>query len=133
MSQFNSHNKLFNAPGSNLPIIQKLIVIYKLWHDFLPNFPKTSRYTLGSKIDSLFIEITEAIVIASYLPKKEKLSFILKASTKLDLLKFFLQVAWEIKAIDNKKYIIISERLDEIGKMLGGWNKQIKIQTSASK
>jgi len=116
-----------------LPIIQKLIVIYKLWHDFLPSFPKTSRYTLGSKIDSLFIETTEAIVIASYLPKKEKLSFVMKASTKLDLLKFFLQVAWEIKAIDNKKYITISERLDEIGKMLGGWNRQIKIQTSASK
>jgi hypothetical protein len=42
------------------------------------------------------------------------------------LLKFFLQVAWEIKALDNKKYIRLSEKLDEIGKMLGGWLKSIK-------
>lgn len=40
------------------------------------------------------------------------------------MLKFFLRVAWEIKSLDNKKYIIISEHLEEIGKMLGGWQKQ---------
>ncbi|MBL7156492.1 MAG: four helix bundle protein [Candidatus Pacebacteria bacterium] len=127
MSQFNFHYKSFNAPPrSNLTIVQKLIATYKLWHNFLPHFPKTSRYTLGSKIDSLFIEITESVFLASYSKKQQKLSFILKASTKLDLLKFFFQIAWEIKAIDNKKYITLSERLDEIGKMLGGWNKQIQ-------
>lgn len=133
MAQLDFHNYSFNPPRSNLSILQKLIAVYKLWHDFLPNFPKTSRYTLGFKIDSLFIETTEAVVTASYLRSEQKISFVLKASTKLDLLKFFLQVAWEIKALDNKKYILLSERLDEIGKMLGGWNKQIKTQTSASK
>ena len=99
----------------------------------MPHFPKTSRYSLGSKIDSLFIETTEAIVIASYLTSKEKIPFVRKASTKLDLLKFFLQVAWEIKALDNKKYIALSERVDEIGKMLGGWIKQLLKRTSAQK
>jgi len=48
------------------------------------------------------------------------------ASVKLDLLKFFLQIAWEIKSLDNKKYILLSERLNEIGKMLGGWIKALK-------
>lgn len=47
-----------------------------------------------------------------------------KAAAKLDLLKFFLQIAWEIKSLDNKKYILLSEKLDEIGKMLGGWMKK---------
>jgi len=42
------------------------------------------------------------------------------------LLKFFLRISWEIKAVDNKKYIALSERLDEIGKMLGGWIKTTK-------
>ena len=91
------------------------------------------RSTLPVKIDSLFIETTEAIVIASYLTSKEKIPFVRKASTKLDLLKFFLQVAWEIKALDNKKYIALSERVDEIGKMLGGWIKQLLKRTSAQK
>lgn len=43
--------------------------------------------------------------------------------------KFFLQIAWEIKALDNKKYIMLSECLNEIGRMLGGWIKGLKSKT----
>ncbi len=107
-------------------LTQKLIAVYKQWHEFLPHFPKTSRYTLGSKIDALLIETTELVLKASHANKNEKRHFVHQASVKLDLLKFFLQVAWEIKALDNKKYIILSEKLDEIGRMLGGWLKALK-------
>jgi len=101
-----------------------LVAVYKLWHEFLPHFPRKSRYTLGIRIDSLFIETVENIFTASRLPRDQKLPFLQKSSAKLDMLKFFLRVAWEIKSLDNKKYIIISEHLEEIGKMLGGWQKQ---------
>ncbi len=112
-------------PGGNLSLVQKLMSAYKLWHEFLPHFSKTSRYTLGIKIDTLLIEITESILIASRLSKEQKMPFIQKANAKLDLLKFFLQLSWEIKSLDNKKYLLLSERLEEIGKMLGGWQKQL--------
>jgi len=72
----------------------------------------------------LFIETTEFIFTASRLSRDQKLPFLQKASAKLDLLKFFMQIAWEIKSLDNKKYIILSEQLNEIGRMLGGWQKQ---------
>jgi hypothetical protein len=120
------------APAGNLPILQKLVSTYKLWHEFLPHVPKTARYTLGSKIDASFVSLLESIVIASYLPKQEKLPPVKKSTLKLDVLKFFLQVAWEIKALDNKKYIAISEQLLEVGKMLGGWKKQIDKENSAN-
>ena len=97
-----------------------------MWHEFLPNFQKDSRYTIGTKIDSLFLETIELIIKASYSDKLEKLISLKNASVKLDLLKFFLQIAWEIKSLDNKKYILISEKLNEIGKMLGGWIKVLK-------
>jgi len=89
-------------------------------------FPKSSRYTLGIKIDSLFLEVIELIIKASYSDKLEKFISLKNASVKLDLLKFFLQITWEIKSLDNKKYILISEKMNEIGKMLGGWIKALK-------
>ena len=109
--------------GFTLPIIQKLIQAYKLWNEFKNNFPKKSRYTLGAKIDSLFIDAVELLFIASYLNKEQKLPYIQKAGGKLDLLKFFLQISWELKTIDNNKYITLSRYLNEIGKMIGGWIK----------
>lgn len=109
---------------SPLPVIQKLVQTYKLWYECIPHFPKTSRYTIGGKIDALFLEIAEATFTASFLRKEEKLPFIRKAIIKLDVLKFMLQLAWEIKSLDNKKYIALSEPLAEVGRMLGGWYKQ---------
>ena len=118
-------------PNGILPIIGRFILIYKLWHEFLPNFSKTSRYTLGFKIDSYFLETLEAIFIASYLRREQKIPYLQKAIVKLDLLKFFLQISWEIKALDNKKYIALSEPLHEIGRMLGGWKKGLESKTPA--
>ena len=133
MSQFNFHKNYSKVPPPrwNLSIIQKLIEIYKLWHEFLPHFHKTSRYTLGAKIDSLFVEIAELIFIASYSARQEKLPFLQQSSAKLDLMKFFLQLSWEIKALDSKKYSLLSEKIDEIGKMLGGWMRQFTKENPA--
>lgn len=71
------------------------------------------------------MEVVEYVVVASYLPKQDKLPYLKKATLKLDVLKFFLQVAWEIKALDTKKYITLSDHVDEIGRMQGGWIKQL--------
>ena len=90
----------------------------------MPNLAKISRYTLGEKIDTLFLEVIELVYTASFLPKEEKLPHLQRAAVKIDLLKFFFQIGWEIKSLDNKKYIMFSEQLDEIGRMLGGWARQ---------
>ena len=109
--------------------IQKLIAAYKLWNEYFDHLPKKSRYTIGSKVDLLFIETAQLLFTASALPKEQKLSVIQKAVINFDLLKFFLQIAWEIKALENKKYVAISEQLSEVGRMIGGWHKQLISQT----
>ena len=110
---------------ATLPILKRLTAVYRLWHGILPDIAKTSRYTLGEKVDRLFLEIMELLYMASFLPKEQKLPYLQKTVGKLDLLKFFLQLAWEIKVLDNKKYITLSEPLEEIGRMLGGWVRQV--------
>lgn len=115
-----------NVHKYNLSLIQKLKSAYREWYEFLPFFPKTSRYTIGQKIDLLFLEIIEQSIKTGYSDKIEKLIYLKRASFKLDLLKFFVQLSWEMKSLDNKKYISLSEKLDEIGKMIGGWIKSLK-------
>lgn len=132
---FGAHNVSFNSPPplGNLSILRKSVDAYKLWQEYTKYFPKISRYSLGGKADSLFIEMLELVFTAGYLPRTEKLPFIQKAINKSDLLKFFLQISWEVKALDNKKFTTISESINEIGRMLGGWHNKIKKETSAQK
>lgn len=84
-------------------------------------------------MDTLFIETIEAIVSASFLSPHEKLPFIRLAIKKNDTIKILLMMLWETKSLDNKKYIALSIHIDEIGKMLGGWNGQITKQNSPPK
>jgi hypothetical protein len=88
---------------------------------------------LGQKIDNLFVETMEPIITASFLSPTEKLPWVRLAIRKLDTLKIFLMILWETKSIDEKKYILLSEKLNEIGKMLGGWHNQILKQNSLTK
>ena len=100
--------------------------VYVRWYEYYQTIPKTHKHSLGLKIDSIFVEIIEGIAIASFLNKTDKLSWINFSIRKLDTLKILLMVLWETKSLDNKKYINLSTKLDEIGKMLGGWSGQIQ-------
>jgi len=109
-------------PQRLLPVLQRVKDVYTLWYSYYGQLPKTHRYTLGSKIDTFFVEIIEAIAIASFLKPYEKQPYVRLAIRKLDTLKVLLLVLWETKSLDNKKYIALSVKLEEIGTVLCGWN-----------
>jgi hypothetical protein len=106
---------------------------YILWHGYHQTLAKTERYSLGQRIDSLFIESIESIAIAAFLSREEKPPYVRLAIRKVDTLKILLMILWETKSLDDKKYIALSEPLDEIGKMLGGWIGQLQKQNSPDK
>ena len=72
----------------------------------------------------------EAIITASFLNQSEKLPYVHLAIRKIDTLKIFLMLLWETKSMDNKKYIELSLKLDEVGRNLGGWCGQLLKQNS---
>ncbi|MEK7556592.1 MAG: four helix bundle protein, partial [Patescibacteria group bacterium] len=96
-----------------------------LWYEYYQALPKLHRHSLGQRVDNIFIESIEAIASASFLPKGEKLPYVRLSTRKIDTLKILLIILWETKSLDNKKYIALSVKVDEVGKMLGGWNGQL--------
>jgi len=92
------------------------------------------RPLLGKKVDETLLAILEAISVAAFLTPQEKPPYIKFAIKKTDLLKILLMLLWETKSLDDKKYIFISEKINEIGRMLGGWlGKLDSKQNSPSK
>ena len=103
---------------------------YLIWIGLHHTLPKVQKYSLGQKIDNLFVETIEAVSIAWFLSPLEKQPYIRLAIRKWDTLKVLLMVLWETKGIDNKKYIALSVPMEEVGKMLGGWSGQVSKQNS---
>ena len=116
-----------------LPIIKHAKDTYLIWFGYFQKLPKIHRYTLGLRIDNLFVEIIENLSSASFSKSPEKQDFINLSIRKNDTLKVLMMILWETKSIDDKKYILLSKQLDEIGKMLGGWISHLHKQNSPSK
>jgi len=106
-------------------VFEKIKSLYLLWYGYYQILPKTHRYTLGQKVDRIFMEMIESVSVASFLKPEEKVPYIKLAIRKSDVLKIFLNILWETKSLDENKYIQLSEKLNSIGRDLGGWSGSI--------
>ena len=127
------HKDSASQPGKILPVLYKVKGAYLTWYRFYQDIPKIHRHSLGQRIDTLFVEVIEAISAASFLSREEKHPYVRLAIKKTDTLCVLLMILWETKSFDDKKYIALSVMLDEVGKMLGGWNGQLTKQNSPKK
>jgi hypothetical protein len=116
-----------------LPVLGKAKETYLSWHSYRQDIPKSQRYSFVYRIDSLFVEVIEAIAAASFLSRKEKVPYVRLAMKKVDAIKILMMIIWETKSLDDKKYIALSIKLDEIGRNLGGWIGQLTKQNSPTK
>ena len=110
----------------DLPIFNKIYDFYKEIYKLRGVLPKQDRYTIWQKVENVALNIMEKILEATTASKGIKMKILEKASNKLNLLRILIRLSKDVKGIDNKKYILLQERLDEIGRMLGGWIKATK-------
>ena len=110
----------------DIPILKASYDLYKEFYKLRLAVPKVDRYALWLKCENLLIEVLQGIFLASQLSKIEKLPVLEKTSAKLNFLKLCIRLMKDIKAITPKTYTILEAKLDEIGRMLGGWIKSIK-------
>ena len=115
-----------------VPVVLTLKDSYGLWQQLLPHASKTQRRTLGEKIDGLFLETLELAFRASYLSGPQKVEVVEKAVVRLDLVKFFLLISWEIGMLTDKQYAQISAPLVAASKMLVGWKAYLEKKTPPS-
>lgn len=91
------------------------------------------RFGVGQKIERSFLDALELIFLSSFSPTEHKLPILTKAIARLDVLKFFLQIAWENKLLTTEHYSALLASIEEVGRMLYGWKKGLESKTPARK
>lgn len=129
MTNIPFHNQKIPIPIL-LPILTKTKEAYRLWAQFLKTIPKDHRYTLGQRIDTLFIELIEFTYQASQTETKDRLPYLNIAVRKINTLNLLILTAWEINCLCDNKYLALSSPLNESAKMLGGWLGKTKREQS---
>lgn len=101
----------------------KLFAIYEITHSLIFKFPKHERYSLGEKMEHSILEAMEIFISASQSSKYEKEKMLLKANSKVELLKILFRIALNCRMMDGKEYLEMEHMLQEAGKMTQGWIK----------
>ncbi len=112
------------ATESNLLIYQKYTDVIEYGYNLLRKYPKSEKYGLTSEIRKSMFQTIRLILYANKINDKfSKLDIINKIDAEIASQKFFVRFSDKNKYINHKNYYEWSKRLDEIGKILGGWIK----------
>jgi hypothetical protein len=124
---------LISHPSAQVPpVLIKAKETYQSWHENLVHVKRIDRYTIGTRIDDTFMVFLEHLFQTSFASDKfEKLSLLSTSIGTCDLLKFLLQIAWNQKVIATPIYATLLADLEETGRMLGGWRRQLEQKTSS--
>ena len=80
---------------------------------------------MGSRIENKFLDLLELSYNAYFAKKEEKTEKISKCIFILDTLKYLVSVAWEAKLVSHKQFEEVAQKLEEIGRMFGGWKSSL--------
>lgn len=118
---------LNNDKGSNVLAQESLIfqatyALYLSCYFRFSSFPKKDRFTIGQKTEAILLDLLVLVVKAYHTKNPEiKKNALYCADTKLETLKIIIRLAKDVKALDENSYLDYESRLQEIGRMLGGW------------
>lgn len=109
----------------NTPLFQATYKLYLAWYRRCQTIPKKDRFAIGQKTENLLLEIMTHVVAAYHTKDAiRKREILTQINLKLESVKILLRLAKDVRAIEQQPYIEYEERLQEIGKMLGGWMRQ---------
>lgn len=107
----------------DLKIFQK-VYDFLLWlKPTVQRFTKAHKYSLGLELEKEAIELLKNIVKAN-LSRTNKKTSIEECLVHYELVRIFIRLAKDYKLLSLRQYEFASEKLSEIGKMLGGWYKR---------
>lgn len=106
-------------------IIQKVYELLKFTIPVLNKFPRNQKFTLADRIQNQLSDLLELYIEAYYIPGREKKRLLFKANIDLEKLRHYFRLSYELGLFPSTKYEEFAIRLNEIGKMTGGWLKAL--------
>ncbi len=110
------------APQTKATVAVVVQKAYDLTLWLLPKvekFPRSFRFSVGERIVAAALDLLLLLVDASYARQKDTL--LVDANRRVNALRFLLRLSNDLRLLPEARYAFASQRLDEVGRMVGGW------------
>jgi hypothetical protein len=109
--------------NSQLVILQKTYDLMLYAFPLLARFPKNQRFTLAQQIQNGMLDMAAHIVRANMSRGRGRWLALREVNACLEVLRLNVRLSMELGFLKRKQWEQLSFRLNEIGRLLGGWMK----------
>ena len=88
------------------------------------SFPRLYRYTVTQRMMNLALDFQEILILAQSSQGRERRKQLQLCDAKLQQLRIYLRLAHTWHWLNDGQYHHVSEKVAEVGRLLGGWIKQ---------
>lgn len=106
---------------ADLKIQQKWEDMAAYMYVVLRHVPRSERFTLGAELRAGVWRGLRLIVQANAVTRR--MAILDDLDAEIRVLFALIRTAHKMRLVPDKKYEVLSARLDELGRMLGGWKK----------
>ncbi len=105
--------------AENDNILTKLHDLLLYLVPLLAKFPRDQKFLLADRLQVKVMDVQESCLRAYY--GRDKLHQLDEANMGLEIARHLVRLSYDLHLMNAQKYGLISERIDEVGRMLGGW------------
>jgi len=95
------------------------LVLYLLRR--VEKYPRAQKFTVGDRLAEAAMDVLEDLVAAAY--SRDKRELLERANLRLHRVRFLVRLAKDLRALPLGAYEHASERIDEVGRLVGGWRR----------
>jgi len=107
----------------NLVIYQKVYDLMIYLFPIIDRFPKYEKFVLCTQVKNCIIDIARRIIRANKSRSKRPLLYDIDVS--IEELRMLIRFSHDRKYLFHNSYAETSKRINEIGRLLGGWMKSL--------
>lgn len=98
--------------------------------DRTAGFPKNARFTFGQRLDNLSLDALQCAIRALYSRKSRKTNELDELNLILEQLRVLWRLTEQRTWISGRQLLYIVSRIDEVGRMVGGWRRSLNARTN---
>lgn len=106
---------------NDLPVYKSSYDLLIEIFQFVKNFNKEYKYTVGEKLKNETLEMIMNIYRAN--SRAEKRGLIQSSRENIEVIRLLLRLTKDLKQIDLNKFVNINKKIEEVSKQLAGWQK----------
>jgi hypothetical protein len=108
-------------PGEPAMVVQRAYDLALWLVKKVERFPRSFRFSVGDRVVARALDLLETLTEAAY--SADKLALLDRANRGLNSLRLLLRMAVDLKLLTADAHEFAAGKLEEIGRMTGGWRK----------